>query len=54
MFSKVHNIMVDRNAQVTGRVAEASQGWVEGDNGLPWQYGIIPGRPPSFGPSTKL
>lgn len=46
--------MVDRNAQVTGRMAEPSQGWVEGETGLPWQYGIFSSRPPSFGPATKL
>jgi len=47
---QVHNIMVDRNAQITGRVAEASQGWAESDTGPPWQHG----RSLSFGPATKL
>jgi hypothetical protein len=50
---KVHNIMMDRNAQITGRISEPSQGWSEGETGPPMQYGF-PSRPPIFSPATKL
>jgi hypothetical protein len=51
---QVHNIMMDRNAQVTGRMSEPSQGWAEGEAGPSMPYGFFTPRPPSFSPATKL
>jgi hypothetical protein len=46
--------MMDRNALVTGRVSDPSQGWSEGEAGPPMQYSFFTPRPPSFSPATKL
>jgi len=51
---QVHNIMMDRNAQVRGRMSEPSQGWAEGEAGPSIPYGFFTPRPPSFSPATKL
>lgn len=45
---------MDRNAQVTGRMSQLSQGWNEGETGPPVQYGFVTPRPSSFSPATKL
>jgi hypothetical protein len=51
---KVHNIMMDRNAQVRGRMSEPSQGWTEAESGSPMPYSFFNPRTPSFSPATKL
>ncbi|KAF7968683.1 hypothetical protein HWV62_29684 [Athelia sp. TMB] len=47
---QVHNVMMDRNAQIMGRVPEP---WAEGENAPALPSGFFP-RSPSFSTATKL